>query len=124
MPSARIEYKDFKSATLYQGSGGRRKACRHAFTKNTSIILRVQKLFVTLRATTNGKEKMMETKKFKQVPSINRIGERNPNIPLPVIVRCGAQRQKTHERTITRTMRTDSRPISAGEPINWDEVYS
>ena len=66
----------------------------------------------------------METKKFKQVPSINRIGERNPNIPAPVIVRCGAQKKKSHERTITRTMRTNSRPISVGEPINWDEVYS
>jgi hypothetical protein len=35
MPSARFEYKDFKSATLYQGSGGRRKACRRSFTKNS-----------------------------------------------------------------------------------------
>jgi len=65
---------------------------------------------------------MMETRKFKQVPSINRIGERNPKIPRPVIVSCG-NRKKAHERTITRAMRTNSRAISAGEPINWDEVY-
>lgn len=64
----------------------------------------------------------METRKFKQVPSINRVGERNPKIPRPVIVNCGNKKSK-NERTITRTMRTDSRPISAGEPINWDEVY-
>ena len=65
----------------------------------------------------------MDTKKFKQVPSINRIGKRNPNIANPVIVNCG-QKKHTHERIITRPMRTNSRPISVGEPINWDEVYS
>ena len=64
----------------------------------------------------------METRKFKQVPSINRIGGRNPNIPAPVIVSSG-KRKPDHERTITRAMRTNSRHISAGEPINWDEVY-
>ena len=31
---------------------------------------------------------IMETRKFKQVPSINRIGLGNPNIPRPVIVSC------------------------------------
>ena len=64
----------------------------------------------------------METRKFKQVPSINRVGNRNPLIPSPVIVSRGKQ-SKTHERSITRPMRSNSRPISAGEPINWDEVY-
>ena len=64
----------------------------------------------------------METKKFKQVPSINRIGERNPKIPRPVIVSCG-NKKSNHARTITRAMRSNSRTISAGEPINWDEVY-
>ena len=64
----------------------------------------------------------METRKFKQVPSINRIGGRNPLIPSPVIVSCG-NKKSNHERKITRPMRTNSRPISAGEPINWDEVY-
>ena len=63
----------------------------------------------------------METRKFKQVPSINRIGERNPKIPTPIIVNSG--RKKGHERTITRSMRTNSRTISPGESINWDEVY-
>jgi len=66
---------------------------------------------------------IMETKKFKQVPSINRIGERNPNIPDPVIVNY-SQKTVSHERTFTRPLRTNSRPISAGEPINWDEVYN
>lgn len=28
----------------------------------------------------------METRKFKQVPSINRIGGRNPMIPTPVVI--------------------------------------
>ena len=64
----------------------------------------------------------MDTRKFKQVPSINRIGERNPNIPKPVIVNRGMKRSN-HERTITSAMRTDSRTIGAGEPINWDQVY-
>ena len=64
----------------------------------------------------------METRKYKQVPSINRIGERNPMIPGPVIVHCG-NKKRSHERIITRSMRTNSRTISAGEPINWDEVY-
>ena|GEM_PF-6909272 len=64
----------------------------------------------------------METRKYKQVPSINRMGERNPLIPNPAIVNCG-NKTKRHERTITRSMRTNSRSISAGEPINWDEVY-
>ena len=64
----------------------------------------------------------MDTKKFKQVPSINRIGERNTNIPKPVIVNRGTKSLR-HERTITSAMRTDSRTISAGEPINWDKVY-
>ena len=65
----------------------------------------------------------METRKFKQVPSINRIGKGNPNIPRPVIVSRG-RKEMTHERFITRFMRTDSRTISVGKPINWDEVYS
>ena len=65
----------------------------------------------------------METRKFKQVPSINRVGGRNPNIPSPVIVNRGKE-TTNYERTITRPMRTNSRTISAGEPINWDEVYS
>ena len=39
----------------------------------------------------------METRKFKQVPSINRIGDRNPNIPAPVIVSSG-KRKPDHER--------------------------
>ena len=64
----------------------------------------------------------METRKFKQVPSINRIGGQNPTIPAPIIVSCG--KNKKNERIITRPMRTDSRTISAGEPINWDQVYS
>ena len=64
----------------------------------------------------------METRKFKQVPSINRIGGRNPKVPTPVIVSRG-KKHSNHVRTITRSMRTDSRAISAGEPINWDEVY-
>lgn len=64
----------------------------------------------------------METKKFKQLPSINRIGERNPLIPRPVIVSYGTK-DNDYERIITRSMRTDSRTISAGEPIDWDEVY-
>jgi len=34
----------------------------------------------------------METKKFKQIPSINRIGERNPNIPAPVVVNYGKKK--------------------------------
>ena len=63
----------------------------------------------------------METKKFKQVPSISRVGKQNPLIPSPIIVSRG--KKKVYERTITRPMRTNSRPISAGEPINWDEVY-
>ena len=63
------------------------------------------------------------TRRFKQVPSINRIGERNPKIPMPVIVSRG-NKEKEHERVITRAMRTNSRPISAGEPINWDEAYN
>ena len=61
--------------------------------------------------------------KFKQVPSINRIGVRNPLIPDPVIVSSG-RKNKSHERTFTRALRTDSRTLSAGEPINWDEVYN
>ena len=64
----------------------------------------------------------METKKFKQVPSINRVGGRNPLIPRPVVVSCGTKK-KSNGRYITRPMRTNSRPLSAGEPINWDEVY-
>ncbi len=65
----------------------------------------------------------METRKFKQVPSINRIGSGNPNIPRPVIVSCG-RKGIANERFVTRPMRTDSRTIGSGEPINWDEVYS
>lgn len=53
----------------------------------------------------------METKKFKQVPSINRIGGRNPKIPSPVIVRCGTQNQKSHERTITRVCADNAQPL-------------
>ena len=65
----------------------------------------------------------METRKFKQVPSINQLGERNSAIPKPVIVNCG-KKKRNYGRTITRSMHTNSRTISAGEPINWDEVYS
>ena len=64
----------------------------------------------------------METRKFKQVPSINRIGNGHPGIPRPVILSFG-KKNDGHERIITRPVRTDSRTISAGEPINWDEVY-
>ncbi len=64
----------------------------------------------------------METRKFKQVPSINILGERNSLIPKPVIVNYGKKKRR-NERIITRAMRTDSRTISAGESINWDEVY-
>ena len=66
----------------------------------------------------------METRKFKQVPSISRMGEANPKIPKPVIVSRGTKKEQPHDRIITRPMRTDSRPIGIGEPINWDEVYS
>ena len=65
----------------------------------------------------------METKKFKQVPSINRIGGRNPNIPAPVILSRGTKRQG-NGRTISSTMHDDSRIIGPGEPIYWNEVYS
>ena len=65
----------------------------------------------------------METRKFKQVPSINRVGGRNPEIPNPVIVSYGSKKPG-HARVITRPMRSDSRTIGAGEPINWDEVYN
>ena len=65
---------------------------------------------------------IMETKKFKQVPSINRIGGHNPNIPPPVIVSRGIRRQG-NGRKIPSAMRNDSRTIGAGESINWDEVY-
>ena len=65
----------------------------------------------------------MKTRKFKQVPSISRIGNGNPDIPKPVIV-CNGKKGTNHERFITRTMRTDSRTIGVGKSINWDEVYS
>ena len=65
----------------------------------------------------------METRKFKQVPSINRIGKGNPNIPRPVIVSRG-RKEMTHERIVTSPMHSNSRTISVGEPINWNEVYS
>ena len=65
----------------------------------------------------------METRKFKQLPSISRIGERNPKIPRPVIVNYGTK-DNDYERIISRPMQFDSRPIGVGEPINWDEVYS
>jgi len=68
------------------------------------------------------KKVIMETRKFKQVPSINRIGGRNPKIPRPVIVNYGKKHTK-HERSITIPMRTNSRTVSAGEPIDWDKVY-
>ena len=42
-------------------------------------------------------------------------------IPSPVVVSRG--KKNSHERTITRPMRTNSRPIGIGKPINWDEVY-
>ena len=48
----------------------------------------------------------METRKFKQVPSINPIGSRNPKIPTPVIVSCG-KKSNNYERIITRPLRTD-----------------
>ena len=57
------------------------------------------------------------------MPSLNRIGNRNPLIPNPVIVNRG-KKQESHERTITRPMRTNSRSLSSGESINWDEVYA
>ena len=87
------------------------------FSSENLEVSQIVRIFAPKKATD------MDTKKFKQVPSINKIGKRNPNIPSPVIVNCG-HRKHTHERTITRAMRTNSRPISAGEPINWDEVYS
>lgn len=64
----------------------------------------------------------METRKFKQVPSINRIGSGNTDIPHPVIISFGTK-NVDNERIVTSPMHTDSRTISAGEPINWDEVY-
>ncbi|MBR1519709.1 MAG: hypothetical protein IJ635_00540 [Bacteroidaceae bacterium] len=64
----------------------------------------------------------METRKYKQVPSITRIGGPNPRIPRPVIVNCGKS-SKAHERIVARAVRTNSRAIGAGEPIDWDEVY-
>ena len=67
---------------------------------------------------------MMETMKFKQVPSISRVGGVNPNIPKPVIVSRGVKKEQSHDRIVARPVRTNSRPISAGEPINWDEVYN
>ena len=67
--------------------------------------------------------RLMNTKKFKQVPSINRIGSPNPNIPEPVVISRGTE-DISNEYIVTRPMRTDSRSISAGKPINWSEVYS
>ena len=65
----------------------------------------------------------MNTRKFKQVPSISKVSGRNQNIPKPVIVSF-SKPHIPHERTITRPMRSDSRTIGAVEPINWNEVYS
>lgn len=74
-------------------------------------------------ASENNKHRIiMETRKFKQVPSINRIGDGNPGIPRPVILSFG-KKVNRHERIVTRPMRTDSRSIGVGEPINWNEVY-
>lgn len=56
------------------------------------------------------------------IPETTKKKEQNPNIPSPVIVSRG-RKKHTVERTITRAMRSNSRTISAGEPINWDEVY-
>ena len=67
--------------------------------------------------------KMMETRKYKQVPSINRIGGANPVIPKPVIISREKNKKQRHDRFVTRPVRTNSRPIGIGEPINWDEVY-
>lgn len=64
----------------------------------------------------------METRKFKQVPSISSIGNRNPNIPKPVVVSYG-KKKVDNERIITKSMRSDSRTISAGRPIDWNEVW-
>ena len=65
----------------------------------------------------------MEIKKFKQIPSINRIGSGNPRIPAPVIISRGVKNTH-HERTLTRSLHTNIRALSPGEPINWDEVYN
>ena len=84
-------------------------------------VWRNEKLFVILQQRVK-KYTIMETRKFKQVPSISRLGGRNPKIPSPVIVSSG-KKTIEYERTISRPMRADSRPIGVGEPINWDEVY-
>ena len=87
-----------------------------------SISLAVSKKKVIFAARKQKTTTNMETRKFKQVPSINRIGGQNPTIPAPIIVSCG--KNKKNERIITRPMRTDSRAIGTGKPINWNEVYS
>ena len=65
----------------------------------------------------------MDTRKFKQVPSISMVGSRNPRIPRPVVVSAG-KKGHSRERTITRPVRTDSRTIGTGGSINWEEVYN
>ena len=55
--------------------------------------------------------------KFKRIPSINRIGGHNPNIPAPVILSRGTRKQG-NGRAISPAMHDDSRTIGAGEPIN------
>ena len=98
--------------------------CEKNWRKINEFILFFTHLFVTLQQKYYLTTTIMETRKFKQVPSINRVGERNPAIPKPVVVNCGKKKSTNHGRTITRTMRSNSRTIGAGEPINWDEVYS
>jgi hypothetical protein len=92
---------------------------RGIFPLNCLEVMEIVRIFA---AEKQKKEAIMETRKFKQVPSLNRISGHNPLIPRPVVVNCGSKKIK-HERTITRPMRTNSRPIGVGEPINWDEVY-
>jgi hypothetical protein len=94
-------------------------ALRGIFPLNCLEVMEIVRIFA---AEKQKKEAIMETRKFKQVPSLNRISGHNPLIPRPVVVNCGSKKIK-HERTITRPMRTNSRPIGVGEPINWDEVY-
>ena len=62
-------------------------------------------IFGSLRNTSylcirNDINKKMETRKFKQVPSINRVGERNPRIPKPVIVNYGNTNQEKENKVI------------------------
>ena len=59
-----------------------------------------------------------ETTKFKQVPSINRIGGRNPLIPDPVIVSSGRKKKRSkltpeEIRLLNRAMPSGNKYIEA-----------